>query len=164
MIRNRVTESGVVALDLIDFCDISPRKSIDLVEWLKDGLIIKEKEFREQLKSLDVNIFKGFAVNVFCSSSAIIPTWAYMLIQAKLENIASDIFFGDSSSFELYLFQKKIQFINVEEYKNKRVFIKACKNKNLPIGAFSIICKKLIPHVKSLFYGEPCSSVPLIKN
>ena len=85
-------------------------------------------------------------------------------IQSKIQNAAADVFFGKPDAFELYLFQKKLQLINFEKYKNKRVFIKSCKNKNLPIGAFSIICKKLIPHVKSLFYGEPCSSVPLIKN
>ena len=153
MIRNKVTESGVLTIDLTDFCNTGPRKSIDLVSWLKNDFIIKEKDFRVQLGLLEVNDFKDCFVNVFCSSSAIIPTWAYMLIQSKIQNVAADVFFG-----------KKLQLINFEKYKNKRVFIKSCKNKNLPIGAFSIICKKLIPHVKSLFYGEPCSSVPLIKN
>ena len=164
MIRNKVSESGVLTIDLTDFCNTGPRKSIDLVSWLKNDFIIKEKDFRVQLGLLEVNDFKDCFVNVFCSSNAIIPTWAYMLIQSKIQSVAADVFFGKPDSFELYLFQKKLQLINFEKYKNKRVFIKSCKNKNLPIGAFSIICKKLIPHVKSLFYGEPCSSVPLIKN
>ena len=163
MIKNNISESGLVTLDLIDFCEKSPRKSTDLVDWLESGLIIKEKSFKSKLESLDQNSFKGVCVNIFCSSDVIVPTWAYMLIQAKIQSIAKEVFFGDQAAFELYLFQKKINSTNFSEYKDKRVFVKSCKNKELPVGAFSIISTVLIPHVKSLFYGEPCSNVPLIK-
>ena len=164
MIRNKVEESGVITLDLINFCNQGSRKSIDLVDWLEDGLIVKEASFKKRLQLLDLNGFKGMFVNIFCSSGAIIPTWAYLLLQTKIQTIAKDVFFGDETSFELYLFQKNIESLNVEKYKNKIVFIKSCKNKLLPVAAFSIISGILLPHVKSLFYGEPCSSIPLIKN
>lgn len=164
MIRNKIKESGVISLDLLSFCDTAPRRSIDLVNWLENGLIIMEGPFKKRLGEIDTGLFKNACVNIFCSSDAIIPTWAYMLIQAKIQPLARDVFFGNSAEFELYLFQKKIQSIDFSEYKNKRVFIKSCKNKQLPVGAFSIVTSMLIPHVKSLFYGEPCSSVPLIKN
>ena len=148
----------------MDFCNNEGKKSIDLVHWLENGLIIKEASFKNQLKSIDINIFKGALVNIFCSSGAIIPTWAYLLLQTKIQTVAKDVFFGNNSEFELYLFQKNIQSLKLGAYKNKIVFIKSCQNKLLPIGAFSIISGVLLPHVKSLFYGEPCSSVPLIKN
>ena len=164
MIRNRVKESGVITIDLMDFCNNESKKSIDLIHWLENGLIIKEASFKNRLKSIDINIFKGALVNVFCSSDAIIPTWAYLLLQTKIQTVAKDVFFGNSSEFELYLFQKNIQSLKLGSYKNKIVFIKSCQNKLLPIAAFSIISGMLLPHVKSLFYGEPCSSVPLIKN
>jgi len=164
MIKNRVKESGVITLDLISFCNTNPRKTIDLVDWLESGLIIKERSFKNRLNSMNIDSFNGALVNIFCSSDAIIPTWAYLLIQAKIQGVAKDVFFGNSSSFELCLFQKNIRSLNIEEYKNKIVFIKSCQNKLLPVAAFSIVSGLLLPHVKSLFYGEPCSSVPLIKN
>ena len=164
MIRNKIAESGLVTLDLIDFYDTSPRKSIDLTNWLEDGLIIKENSFKDRLRSIDHGSFKGVCVNIFCSTDVIIPTWAYMLIQAEIQSFAKEVFFGNRDALELYLFQKKIHSVNFSKYKKKRVFVKSCKNKHLPVGAFSIISTMLIPHVKSLFYGEPCSNVPLIKN
>ena len=108
MIKNKISESGLVTLDLIDFYEKSPRKSIDLVDWLESGLIIKEKSFKSKLRSMDSDSFKDVCVNIFCSSDVIIPTWAYMLIQAKIQAIAKEVFFGDRAAFELYLFQKKI--------------------------------------------------------
>lgn len=164
MIRNKITESGVLTLDLMDFFDASPRYSIDLADWLENGLIIKEAPFKNRLSSFDLAPLKGACISIFCSTNAIIPTWAYLLLQAKIHNVAKDVFFGDHSSFELYLFQKKVNRLDLNKYKNKRVFIKSCQNKQLPVGAFSIVSGLLIPQVKSLFYGEPCSSVPLIKN
>ena len=154
MIRNKVTESGVLTIDLTDFCNTGPRKSIDLVSWLKNDFIIKEKDFRVQLGLLEVNDFKDCFVNVFCSSNAIIPMGLHAN-SVKNTKRRCRCFFGKPDAFELYLFQKKLQLINFEKYKNKRVFIKSCKNKNLPIGAFSIICKKLIPHVKVYFTESP---------
>tara|TARA_B100001250_G_scaffold411488_1_gene440266 strand:+ start:2222 stop:2716 length:495 start_codon:yes stop_codon:yes gene_type:complete len=164
MIKNRVKESGVITLDLMSFCNTGPRKTIDLVDWLESGLIIKESSFKSRLKSMNIDSFSGALVNIFCSSDAIIPTWAYLLLQTKIQGVAKDVFFGNDPSFELYLFQKNIKSLNIEKYKNKIVFIKSCQNKLLPIAAFSIISGLLLPQVKSLFYGEPCSSVPLIKN
>jgi len=164
MIRNKVQESGVVTIDLINFCNSEKRKSVDLKDWLDDGFVIKEASFKKRLKSMDLNLFKDTIVNIFCSSDAIIPTWAYLLLQAKIHTITKDVFFGDNSECELYIFQKNIQSLKLEAYKNKTVFIKSCQNKLLPVAAFSIISRALLPHVKGLFYGEPCSSVPLIKN
>ena len=105
MIRNRVKESGVITIDLMDFCNNKSKKSIDLIHWLENGLIIKEASFKNRLKSIDINVFKGALVNIFCSSDAIIPTWAYLFLQTKIQTVAKDVFFGNNSEFELYLFQ-----------------------------------------------------------
>ena len=109
MIRNKISESGLVTLDLIDFCEKSPRKSIDLVDWLESGLIIKEKSFKSKLESLDQNSFKGVCVNIFCSSDVIVPTWAYMLIQAKIQSIAKEVFFWGPGRLRIIPFSEKNQ-------------------------------------------------------
>ena len=163
-IKNKIASAGLVTIDLLDFLSKRKRVGIDLKGWLVDGLIIKELDFKKKLKKLNTNEFKGCDVFIYCSKDVIIPTWAFLLIQAKLNRVANFVFFGSERNLNLILFERSIQNINTSLYKNKRVFIKGCGDKSLPIGSFSIICQKLMPIVKSLFYGEACSNVPLIKN
>ena len=163
-IKNKIAEAGLITIDLLDFLSNKKKVGIDLRDWLIDDLIIKEVDFKEKLKKLNVDSFKNCNVFIYCSKDVIIPTWAFLLIQAKINTVASFVFFGSEQSLNLMLFEKSIQEIDTSKYINKRVFIKGCGDRKLPIGAFSIICQKLMPIVKSLFYGEACSNVPLIKN
>tara|TARA_B100001287_G_C22684666_1_gene532566 strand:- start:3361 stop:3867 length:507 start_codon:yes stop_codon:yes gene_type:complete len=163
-IRNKIAEAGLITVDLLDFLSNKKQVGVDLRDWLVDDLIIKEINFKERLKKLNIDGFKNCNVFIYCSKDVIIPTWAFLLIQAKINTVASFVFFGNEQSLNLILFERSIQEIDTSKYINKRVFIKGCGDRRLPIGSFSIICQKLMPIVKSLFYGEACSNVPLIKN
>jgi len=163
-IVNMVDRAGLITLDLNDFVVPGERVGLDLVDWLDDELIIKESSFKKKLETFHWKRMENSFVAVFCSKNVIIPIWAYLLIQTKLHTIARQVFFSDIHTMNLLLFQQKLNTLNVDQYKNKRVFLKVCSGNKIPVGAFALFANKLIPAVKSLFYGEPCSSVPLIKN
>tara|TARA_Y100000588_G_C13721983_1_gene697700 strand:- start:118 stop:621 length:504 start_codon:yes stop_codon:yes gene_type:complete len=163
-IVNRVDKAGLIILDLNDFVVPGKRIGLDLADWLDDGLIIKESSFKKRLDSFISSGFENSFVAVFCSKNAIIPIWAYLLIQTKLHGIARQVFFSDIHTMNLLLFQQKLNTLNINQYKNKRVFLKVCSETKIPVGAFALVANKLINSVKSLFYGEPCSNFPLIKN
>jgi len=164
VIRNKVAEAGLVTIDLLDYAPKETIKEIDLKSWLVDELIIKELDFKKKLGELDVSNFKNSCVYIHCSKDVIIPTWAFLLLQTKLTPFTKYIFFGSKKDLILILFKRSINNLDFSFYKNKRVFIKGCGDASLPVGAFSIITHRLSPVVKSLFYGEVCSNVPLIKN
>ena len=163
-IVNRVEDAGLITLDLQDFVVPGKRSELDLAEWLDDGMIIKEVSFKKKLKDFNWEELAGSFVAVFCSKDVIIPPWAYLLVQTKLRDVARQVFFSDIHTMNLLLFQQTLNGLNIKQYENKRVFLKVCVGNKIPIGAFALFADKLFPHVKSLFYGEPCSSVPLIKN
>lgn len=163
-IINNVDRAGLITLDLNDFVVRGGRIGLDLADWLDDDLIIKEASFKRKLGEFDWSDMRNVFVAVFCSKDVIIPPWAYLLIQTKLNGVAKQVFFSDIQTMNLLLLQQKLNTLNVKKYENKRVFLKVCGNNNVPLGALALCADKLIPCVKSLFYGEPCSSVPLIKN
>tara|TARA_B100001250_G_scaffold326922_1_gene291028 strand:- start:5568 stop:6074 length:507 start_codon:yes stop_codon:yes gene_type:complete len=163
-IINKVDSAGLITLDLQDFIMPGGRIGLDLVGWLDDGLIVKEVSFKKRLVEFDWQELAGSFVAVFCSKDVIIPPWAYLLVQTKLRGIARQVFFSDIHTMNLLLFQQKLNTLNIKQYENKRVFLKVCVGNKIPLGAFALFAEKLFPHVKSLFYGEPCSSIPLIKN
>lgn len=162
-IVNRVAESGIVTLNLENYYHTGQRMGIDLKDNLFMGMILKEKDFREWLKSHDWNQYAGANVFVHCSADAIIPTWAYMLIATKLNGIANHFVFGDEGTLENSLFEKAIAVINPGDFADKRVVIKGCGDKDISASAYVEITKRLQPVVKSLMFGEPCSTVPVYK-
>ena len=85
-IINRVKESSLIAMDLADFKPRLPLVGIDISEQLWQGLVLKEKDFRAWIKTNDWEQYKGKAVYIHCSSDAIIPTWAFMLIGSSLQD------------------------------------------------------------------------------
>jgi len=127
------------------------------------GLILKEKDFREALKNLDLAPFKGKLVTVTCSADAVIPMWAYMLVASYLQPVASEVFFGNEEEVKNQLLLKNIAQIPTEEFTDKRIVIKGCGE--LPVGeaAYLSATKLLRPLAKSIMYGEPCSTVPIFK-
>jgi len=164
-IRNKVAEAGLITVDLLDYIPKENIKGIDLKDWLINGLIIKEQDFKNKLDNFDFFPFENCNVYIYCSKDVIIPVWAFLLLQVKLNSVANYVFFGTKAELNLILFKKSIDNdLDLLSFKGKRVFIKGCGDSSLPLGAFSIVSEKLTPVVKSLFYGEACSNVPLIKN
>jgi len=160
---NKVAESGLVTIDLETFYPKGETAVFDLKDHLFMGLILKEKDFREALKNLDWEIYRGKNIALTCSADAIIPVWAWMLAATYLQPVARDIVMGDEKELHRNLFLKNIAAIDVNEFADKRVVIKGCGE--TPIGdyVYMEITKRLRPVVKSIMYGEPCSTVPVFK-
>jgi hypothetical protein len=162
-IVNKVANSGVVSIDLETFYDASEKVIFDIKPHLFMELMLKEKEFRDFIKTNDWSVYKGKIVGIACSSDAIVPTWAYMLLALALEPFAKRVFFGSISDVENLLFAEKLAQLDMAPYKNARVVIKGCGEKQIPVNAFLQLTALLKPLAKSIMYGEPCSTVPLYK-
>lgn len=162
-IVNKVAQSGLITLDLADFYPEGEIVTFDVKDYLFMELILKEKEYRETLKNLDWRVFENKIVAITCSADAIIPLWAYMLAVSYLEPFAKDVVFGNADEVLKILLLKKIEKIEPKDFADKRVVIKGCGDKIIPEAAFVEITKILRSVVKSIMYGEPCSTVPIYK-
>lgn len=162
-IINRVANSKLITFDLEDFYPSGERISFDIKDWLLEGLVLREKDFREKAESHDWSIYKGKYVALNCSTDAIIPGWAYMLLTTYLNPFAKRVVVGNLDTLETILYSEVIEQLDVSEFQNKPVIVKGCSNKPVPQNAYIQIIEKLQPVVKSLMYGEACSSVPLYK-
>ena len=164
MIVNKVAESGLVTIDLEELYIPGERTLFDLKGWLFEELILKEKDFREQIKNHDWAQYQNKLVALTCTADAIVPTWAFMLIATKLEPFAKKIVFGDLKKLEEELFHEQIQKLNPETYRDQRLIIKGCSKVEVPVSTYVEITSLLRPVAKSIMYGEPCSTVPIYKN
>ena len=162
-IVNRVAESGIVTLDLETFYPKEEVVELDIKDFLFMEMLLKEKEFREKLDQTDWVYYKEKIVAVFCSTDAIIPMWAYMLVSTKLSPYAKEVFLGNKNETTEKVVEKNIQQINTDPFKDKRVVVKGCGDIEISPSAYLSISNKLLPVVKSLMYGEPCSTVPVYK-
>ena len=162
-IVNRVAKSNLITIDLEDFYPEGKRIIFDISEWLFEGLILREKDFREKAEQYDWNLFKDCYVALTCSTDAIIPSWAYLLIATKMSPFTKKVVVGDLELLETVIFQEIISNINIKDYINKPVIIKGCANKPIPPSASVQLIEKLIPFAKTIMFGEACSSVPLFK-
>src|SRR5690606_4728899 len=126
-------------------------------------LILKEKDFREAMKGIDWSAYAGKQVAVFCSTDAILPMWAYMLVASLLRPHAAGVYAGTPETLRNELLRQNISAMDIQQYAGERVIIKGCGDKPLPADAFVAITTRLQPVVKSLMYGEPCSTVPVYK-
>ncbi len=162
-IRNKVKESGLIQLDLANYKPTVQMVGIDLAAQLWQGLVLKEKDFRDWIKNHHWTQYQGKAVYIFCSTDAIIPTWAFMLVTSALEkeNVYSQV--GSEIELTKALIQEAICSIDTNEIKDQRVIIKGCADIADPAFAMSYLVRLLQPHVKSIMYGEPCSTVPIYK-
>lgn len=160
---NKVAESGLISFDLEEYYPKEPIKVFDLKGYLFMELILKEKDFRAALQTTDWQIYKGANVAITCSADAIIPMWAYMLVACYLQPVAVTVVFGDEKNLISTLLLKNIATVKGEEYTDKRVVIKGCGEVAIPESAYVEITNKLLPFVKSIMYGEPCSTVPIYK-
>jgi Protein of unknown function (DUF2480) len=162
-IVNKVSQSGLVTFNLEDLYDQSPMVSIDLKDNLFQGLILREKDFRQFVKETDWEQYQDSNVALFCSADAVVPTWAYMLVSNRLAPFAANVFFGTPDQLQQHLIQQKIDAIDLEELRDQRIVVKGCSNFEVPIGAYVALTTKLSPVAKSIMYGEPCSTVPIYK-
>lgn len=162
-IINRVAESGIITIDLEDFYPKDPVLVFDLKPFLFRELILKEKEFREGLKIHDWEQYSGKNIALTNTSEAIIPMWAYMLVTSYLQPFAKEIIFGDEKQAIQALIERNVYALDPQQYTGKRIVIKGCGDLYLPETAYIAITNKLRPVVKSLMYGEPCSTVPVYK-
>ncbi|KAA5820875.1 DUF2480 family protein [Algibacter amylolyticus] len=162
-IINRVANSKLVTLDLEDYYPKGNRVLFDIKDWLFEGFVLREKDFRAQVKAFDWSQYKDAYVALTCSSDAIIPGWAYMFLSIQLEPYAKKTIVGNLDNLETSIYQDIINTIDVSDYKDKPIIIKGCSNKPVPQNAYIMLANKLQTVAKSIMYGEACSSVPLFK-
>ena len=162
-IENKVASSGLITLNLEDYFDNGQRIVFDIKPWLFMEMILKEKDFREQVKNHDWTQYVDKNVAFVCSSDAIVPTWAYMLLAVNIEPYANRYVFGNIDVLNTILYQDALQKINPTDFNEARVIIKGCSDVPVPVSAYVEITHKLTPYVKSIMYGEACSNVPIFK-
>lgn len=162
-IINKVEKSGLITLDLEDFYPKEPRMLFDLKDYLYEGLVLREKEFRENLSKLDWKMYENAYVAVTCTSDAIVPSWSYLLIANYLTGVAKLISFGTLEDLERDIFTEIIDKMDVDSYKDKKIIIKGCSRKPVPQNAYLQLIQKLKPIASSLMFGEACSTVPIYK-
>ena len=162
-IINKVTDSGIITIDLTTLLPNNEIVLFDIKPYLFMELILKEKDFRASLQTIDWSTYQNKFVGIYCSTDAIIPMWANMLIVSNLQPFASGVYFGDENKVREQLMLEKIIQINASDYSNQRVVIKGCGETPIGESAYIAITQKLRPTVKSIMFGEPCSTVPVYK-
>jgi hypothetical protein len=162
-IINRVSTSSLITFDLEEYYQPGERVLIDIKDQLYEGLILKEKDFREFIKLHDWSLYQNKFVAVSCSADAIIPTWAFMLVAIALRPYAKAIEFGTIENLEEKLFQEALSTVNWSQFQNTKVVVKGCSKVNVPAATYVYAVTKLQPIVASLMFGEACSTVPLYK-
>ncbi len=163
-IVNRVANNkNLITFDLEDYYPNGKRVLFDIKDWLFEGLLLREKEFRQHVRDHDWSQYKDQYVALTCSSDAIIPGWAYLLLTSALAPYARKVVVGSLETIETILYTEIIANLDVNEFQDKLLIIKGCSNKPVPEGAYIALIQKLQPVAKSIMYGEACSSVPLYK-
>jgi hypothetical protein len=160
-ITNQVAQSEIAVYNLDELWDDAPVTEFDVSPFLVQGLMLKEKPFRNDVKAYDWSQHEGEHVAVYCSTDAIVPTWGYMLIASKLEGIAQSVSFGREDDLVRDYYVRKLEAEDWSEYEDRPVVIKGCGSDRVPEVAYLIATQKLQQVARKLMYGEPCSSVPL---
>lgn len=162
-IVNRVAQSKLVTFDLEELYPVGKRVLFDIKDWLYESLILKEKEFRAFVDAHSWQQYQDNYVALTCSSDAIIPGWAYMLVASKLSSYAKNVVIGDLEQLESSIYQEILTQLDVSSFKDKPVIIKGCSNKPVPQNAYILATTKIQSVAKNVMYGEACSSVPLFR-
>lgn len=162
-IINRVAQSGIVTIDLEDLVPERTASHIDIFNQLFQGLILREKDFRAWVKEYDWSLYTDHNVALFCSSDAVIPTWAYMLVSSALQPYTKHVFFTNPESLPALVAERALAAINEEDYADKRVVIKGCGKRAISNHAYVLLTHKLVRTAKTVMFGEPCSTVPVYK-
>jgi hypothetical protein len=162
-IINKVANSALEVFDLEEYYPSGIRTEIDIAQWLEEGFLLKEKDFRETLKNHDWSNYQNQYVAIFCSTEAIIPAWATILVTVYLQPFAKKIILGKSSEIDTLLYLEILNQIDYSIYLNKPVILKGCSKKPVPELAYILAVQQLQLFAKSIMFGEACSAVPLFK-
>lgn len=162
-LKNKVAESGLIVIDPEDFYPSEDVVEFDLKNHLFKGLLLKEMEFRDSLKQIDWSIYKNKTVAVFCSADAILPSWSFMLVTQYLLPQTTSVFMGTREEVIMDIWISNIKKSDATKYNDERVVIKGCGKRQGGGAIYLELSKKLLPVVKSLMFGEPCSTVPVYK-
>ena len=162
-IINKVANSALEVFDLEDYYPSGIRTQIDISQWLLEGFLLKENDFREALKNHNWKQYENHYVAIDCSTDAIIPAWASILVTVYLSAFAKKVVMGSFSDIETALYQEILLTLDYSKYQDKPVILKGCSKKPVPESAYIIAIQKLQPFAKSIMYGEACSAVPLFK-
>ena len=163
-IVNRIANSKLVTFDLEEIYPKGKRVLFDIKDWLYEELILKEQEFRTQVKAHNWSAYKDSFVAITCSADAIIPSWAFMLIAAEINPYANKVVIGNLELLETVIYQELIGFLDLRHLADKPVILKGCADKPIPPSAFAFLIQKIQPICKSILFGEACSTVPLYKS
>ena len=163
-IINKVANSALEVFDLEDYYQQGIRTQIDISQWLYEGFLLKEKDFREALKTEDWSKYQDQYVAIRCSTDAILPAWAIILVTVYVAPFAKKVVKGTIDDLETALYQEVLATIDFSIYQDKPVIIKGCSKKPVPEAAYIMALQKLQPFAKSIMYGEACSAVPLFKS
>jgi hypothetical protein len=162
-IINRVANSVLEVFDLEDYYPVGTRTQIDISQWLLEGFLLKEKDFREALKNHDWAQYQNHFVAIQCSTDAIVPAWATILVATYVAPFAQKVVSGNLNDLETALYHEILPTLDYAQYQDKPVIIKGCSKKPVPESAYILAVQKLQPFAKSIMYGEACSAVPLYK-
>ena len=160
---NRVANSGIITINLEQYYPESIFAQFDLKDFLFMEIILKEKDFRKSLKEINWGIYQDKILLIYCSTDAIIPLWAYMLVASYAEGNALETYVGNQEAYLNHHYQSVIENLDLSSYAEKRIVIKGCSNKPVPAGAYQSLTRKLKPLALSIMFGEPCSMVPIYK-
>jgi hypothetical protein len=162
-IINKVAGSGIIQLDLEEIAPQGERVLYDIKQNLWQELVLKEEDFRNFIKTNDWSFYKDKYVALTCSTDAIVPTWAYMLLISALKPFAKKVIYGDLNTLDTVLWVEALKQLDDDQYNDARVVVKGCSTIPVPEAAFTELTNILLPRVKSLMFGEPCSTVPVYK-
>ena len=162
-IVNKVANSALEVFDLEDYYPKGIRSQIDISLWLLEGLLLKEKDFRLHLQQHDWSQYQNQYIAINCSTNAIVPAWASILVAIQLAPYAQKIVNGTIEDLDSALYEELLAKIDYSAYKNKAVIIKGCSKKPVPMRAYILVAHYLQPFARSIMYGEACSAVPLFK-
>jgi hypothetical protein len=162
-IINKVENSSLKTIDLDLLVPKTPRVIFDIKNWLKNDLILIEKDFRELIKNHNWNQYLGKYVSIQCSNNAIIPDWAFLLVSKSLKELEIENFIGSLYVMEHIIMKKTIDKLDLSSFKNKSIIIKGCSRKSIPKASYSFLIDRLQPIAKKIMFGEACSSVPIFK-
>ena len=99
-IINKVANSSLQVFDLEDYYPSGIRTQIDISQWLEQGFLLKEKEFREALKNHDWSQYHNHFVAIYCATDAILPAWATILVTVHLQPYAKKIYLGKKDEID----------------------------------------------------------------
>lgn len=162
-IVNRVAASKLLTIDLEEYYPKGKRYSLDIAQWLMEGIVLKEKDFRASVRTHDWVQYNEGYLSINCSTEAIIPAWAYLLITVTAAPYVKKVVVGKPGDLDTLLYAEIIEGMDMSSFQDKPVIIKGCSNKPVPENAYTLLAQKLRPYAKSIMYGEACSAVPLYK-